>query len=336
MTNDILFAAICAIIGTFILIIKIYRFLPKSIKGIAYPHSHPIFGHIPYMIKNIDKLYDSDVEQIKKFGPTYQLIFPGKNNVRTCDPKNIKHILCDNFDNYVKFLPGDVSFVEELLGGGIFAADGLEAKNQRKAASHMFSTRLLREYAEGSFLNHGLVLSGVLMKHLTKNTNTMIDMQDYFFRFTMDSFSQIAFGNNLDSLNANSQPAFAFAFDRIQELVIMRHIYPGFVWRTQRLFQNSREIEIKKCQKIMHQYVDGVIDECEKNIFDRKDEKKRSDIISLNIVQADKEDRMIVRSELRDIVINFMLAGRDTTAVLLSWALVEFCRNPGWVELQWS
>ena len=59
-------------------------------------------------------------------------------------PEAIKHCLKDNFTNYVK---GDMfrDGLGEFLGEGIFVADGALWKLHRKVASHMFSTRLLRE-----------------------------------------------------------------------------------------------------------------------------------------------------------------------------------------------
>ncbi len=37
---------------------------------------------------------------------------------------------------------------------------------------------------------------------------------------------------------------------------------------------------------------------------------------------------------LRDLVINFMIAGRDTTAVALTWLFYELGKNPEW-EQRW-
>lgn len=300
----------------------------RLIPGIPYPKIHPILGHIQYVKDNHQRYYDADVEQVKSLGSTFQIAIPGKSiNVRTCDIGNIKHILYDNFDNYIKIDPKSTSFVHELLGNGIFAADGAEAKRQRKIASHMFSMRILRDYAVESFLEHGKILSDVLAKHC----GNTVDMEDYFSRYTMDSFAKIAFGIKIDSLNAGVKPEFAFAFDRIQELMIQRRFFPEFVWRLQRFFQTARESGIRENQKKMHRFVDHLIDEREK-IKDLDKEQNWGDIVSLYINQARKDNLQVDHTELRDIIKNFLLAGRDTTSVFLTWALSEFCLHPEWEE----
>lgn len=43
-------------------------------------------------------------------------------------------------------------------------------------------------------------------------------------------------------------------------------------------------------------------------------------------------DQTYTDERLRDVVINFIIAGRDTTAITLSWFFFELCRNPQVVE----
>lgn len=319
------------IVGVLVSLIAavLYCFRLTVVKGIHCPPMHPLLGHIPFLKANFARLWDAEVPIVNACGGTYQLVQPGRNvNIRTVNPANIKHMLSDNFDNYCKNFPGQANVAEEFFGNGIFAADGADAKAQRKTASHMFSTRVLRDHMERSFLDHGQQLCDVLAK---VPAGTVVDMQDYVLRFTMDSFSRIAFGVNLNSLNEPNRPAFAWAFDRIQELLKVRQLYPEVVWRTQRFFQTAREAEIRKCQKILHAFVKDVIQEREGHA-DLSDEKKWSDLMSRFVSQAKKNNESMDRDKLRDVILNFMIAGRDTTGCLLTWALVELHQHPEWEE----
>lgn len=56
---------------------------------------------------------------------------------------------------------------------------------------------------------------------------------------------------------------------------------------------------------------------------------KGSDIISLYMQRHDEEKEGELPDQvLRDVVINFMIAGRDTTANALTWAIYRLCLHP--------
>jgi len=45
-------------------------------------------------------------------------------------------------------------------------------------------------------------------------------------------------------------------------------------------------------------------------------------------VESEKDPENMNDKYLRDIILNFMIAGKDTTAALLSWFLYMLCKNP--------
>jgi len=55
-------------------------------------------------------------------------------------------------------------------------------------------------------------------------------------------------------------------------------------------------------------------------------------LMSRFVSQAKKHNETMDRAKLRDVILNFMIAGRDTTGCLLTWALVEFHHHPEWEE----
>ena len=51
------------------------------------------------------------------------------------------------------------------------------------------------------------------------------------------------------------------------------------------------------------------------------------DLLSLFVKDYSERGETVSMKELRDVAVNFIIAGRDTTASLLTWTLYELCAN---------
>ncbi|KAM7260938.1 hypothetical protein ACFE04_026413 [Oxalis oulophora] len=58
------------------------------------------------------------------------------------------------------------------------------------------------------------------------------------------------------------------------------------------------------------------------------DFKDKEDILSRFLVESEKNPDTMNEKYLRDIILNFMIAGKDTTANTLSWFIYLLCKNP--------
>jgi len=54
---------------------------------------------------------------------------------------------------------------------------------------------------------------------------------------------------------------------------------------------------------------------------------KKEDILSRFLLERERDPGCFDNKYLRDIILNFVIAGRDTTAGTLAWFLYELCRN---------
>ena len=114
--------------------------------------------------------------------------------------------------------------MHELLGDGIFNADGDLWFKQRKTASQMFTAN--------RFKNH---IWRVVQKNcqkvldfLSTNQEPVVDIFNLLNRFTLDSIGEIGFGTSIGSLENPVSP-FLRSFDEAQRIVFRRFVLPG--WR---------------------------------------------------------------------------------------------------------
>lgn len=54
----------------------------------------------------------------------------------------------------------------------------------------------------------------------------------------------------------------------------------------------------------------------------------KEDILSRFIIASDENPEEITNQYLRDIILNFLIAGKDTSANTLSWFFYMICKNP--------
>uniref|UniRef100_A0A7S2VVL8 Cytochrome P450 n=1 Tax=Triparma pacifica TaxID=91992 RepID=A0A7S2VVL8_9STRA len=317
--------------ATLFLVLLIWRRMkpyrrPKDVPG---PPTKPFVGCLTLIDSNWSHLPDFLLKYNELFGKTWCAPVPdigllGGAFFSVVDEASVKHVLKDKFDNYEKG-PNFRDALGEFLGEGIFTSDGPLWKVHRKVASHMFSRNLMRNGTLVAIKQVKCLIERLDMVAASESNNT-IDMQDMFFRLTIDVFANIAFGVELNSILGKKPHPFALAFDEVQNLSQKRFKDP--FWRIKRNFQMTEgERGIKKGCKTMQDFADTVI----KN--KRRDadsgEKMGPDLLS-RFLDPKTGDRREVPSvkELRDIVMNFMIAGRDTTACALSWTFYELVKNP--------
>lgn len=290
------------------------------------PKSWPIIGCTIEIARNWDRLHDWLVEMFSSDVRSVQVTFafPLAVGVYTVDPANVEHVLKTNFANYPK---GDsnCTVMRELFGLGIFSTDGSLWKEQRKVASYEFSSATLRNFSTVVFRDYACKLASRIAQFAS--TTEPFDLQDLMMRMTLDSISQIGFGVKLDSLS--NSVSFAKCFDEANCISYYRFCDP--LWQLKRLLNVGRERRLKECVKVLDDFSFDVIERRRKELAACKE--SRSDLLSRFIDLCNREGGEVAKSAftdkaLRDMILNFVIAGRDTTAVTLCWFFYMMTRHP--------
>jgi cytochrome P450 len=197
-----------------------------------------------------------------------------------------------------------------MFGDGIFNQEGAAWKHSRE----LLRTPLHHKHYESLdvFKQSVRDLIDVLSSH-----SGMIDLQPLFFRLTLDVSTEFLFGESVKSLKApksTGEQTFGEAFNTAQEFITTRFRLPDFYW----MIGGSKFR--KACQNV-HNFADQIID---RNLS-RNSEKSR---VFLDTVAESTADRAALRGQ----IINILVAGRDSTACLLTWTFYLLVRHPEALE----
>jgi cytochrome P450 len=196
-----------------------------------------------------------------------------------------------------------------LLGNGIFTQEGQAWKRSRELLRKQFS-RAQYQDLEQSLGEHVENLISLIPP------NGVVDLQPLFFSLTMDTATALLFGQSVYSLRANIDQAannkeFAASFNIAQEGLAKRARLAPFHF----LYNPSR---FRKACRTVHQYVEDYLKERQLLGNDSNPQIER-DQYSWFIEQLAEDSTST--TDLRDQLLNVLLAGRDTTACCLSWTL---------------
>ncbi|KAK2631152.1 hypothetical protein EUGRSUZ_L03322, partial [Eucalyptus grandis] len=273
---------------------------------------HPVAGTALNQLLNFGRLHHYMTDLAGKHG-TYRLLGPFWSEVYTSDPANVEYMLKTNFKNYGKGRY-NYSLLKDLLGDGIFAVDGDKWRQQRKVSSYEFSTKVLRDFS-----------SEVFRRNAAKLANICLKQQDLFMKSTLDSIFKVAFGVELDSMcGTNEEGAeFSRAFDDASAITLWRYV--DVSWEIKKFLNIGSEAALKKNIRIMDNFVYKLIRRKIEQMHNSTDDPlmKKEDILS-RFLQVTETDQ----TYLRDIILNFIIAGKDTTAATLSWFIYMLCKHP--------
>ncbi|TVU34750.1 hypothetical protein EJB05_16600, partial [Eragrostis curvula] len=205
--------------------------------------------------------------------------------------------------------------IEDFLGHGIFNSDGDQWLWQRKAASYEFSKRSLRNFVVDAVRFEVVERLLPLLERAARDGRTL-DVQDVLERFAFDNICRVAFGEDpacLDvddeGMSASQSAEFMRAFNDVQSAIVA--VAVG-LWRLKRLLNMEPERRLREALGTIHGYADRIVRE-------RRERGTaglacRDDFLSRFAASGEHSD-----ASLRDVVTNFLLAGRDTTSSALTW-----------------
>ncbi|KAK8078301.1 cytochrome P450 52A12 [Apiospora saccharicola] len=255
----------------------------------------------------------------------------------TTDPENIKAVLATRFKDYGHGNTRTGTF-GPLLGSGIFVVDGARWHESRALLRPNFAREQVADLE--SLERH----FSLLLSLIPQSGDATVNLATLFFRLTIDTSSEFLFGTSVDSLRAlkesggdpnktSADSAFAKAMNDAQVDILTR---TRFRW----LYHLTSHPHAKEAIEFIHAYVDRFVDEAvrqrealdlEKGSSTATTTTDGEKYVFLRELAKVTKDRKVIRDEL----LNILLAGRDTTASLLSNFFFVLAKRPDvWAKLK--
>ncbi|WP_040818727.1 cytochrome P450 [Litoreibacter arenae] len=221
------------------------------------------------------------------------------------DPDAIRRILRDRLDDYPK---SDVTknILRPAIGDSLFVAEGAHWRWQRRAAAPVFSHRNVASLAP--------IMSAAAERSCARidaHVGRAADMYSEMVTSTFEVISDVTFSGDEGFDREAIHKAIDGYIDSTAKVSLFDVLgLPTWIPRPGRMMSSGG-------MKAMKSMADGVIDSRKE-----KAEGEVMDLLDLLMAGEDPETkRKMNTSELRDNLLTFIVAGHETTALTLAWAL---------------
>ena len=236
------------------------------------------------------------------------------------DPAAVRRVFLDNAANYRKD-ELQLRILSPGLGKGLLTAEGESWRQQRRSLAPLFSPRQVAEF--GAAMQR--VAEATVKRVGHRRDGAVTDVGELTSRMALEVLEQTLFSQGLGREPSAFQKAVTSYFDSFGRLDPLDLIgAPAFLPRLGR--RRGRP-----ALKFFDTAVDAIIDS-RKALLDNGGEAPR-DLLTLLLGAKDPETGLgMPEADIRANIVTFIMAGHETTANGLTWALYLLSQSHDWRE----
>ena len=240
--------------------------------------------------------------------------FFGRSSFILNTPDTIKHVLVDNYENYVR-TPAAIRVLRPVLGEGLLIAEGRAWKHQRRTLAPAFTPR-----AVTPLVPHMIAVTSETIAKLQASCGEPVDLREAMQRMTLEIAGRTMFSFGMGRHGPTLRDFVAEYGERLARPHFLDLVLP-LGWPTPQDFARAR------FRKRWTQFVAMLM--AERRAAGKKDDAPPSDLFDLMGAARDPETGQAFTDEqLGDQVATMILAGHETTATALFWSLYLLALDP--------
>jgi cytochrome P450 len=229
-------------------------------------------------------------------------------------PDAIKHVLIDNYENYTR-TPAGLRVLRPMLGQGVLIAEGRAWKHQRRTLAPAFTPR-----AVSMLIPHMVAVTDETVTKLAKDSARPVDLREAMQHMTLEIAGRTMFSFGMDRHGPTLRNFVMEYGARLGRPYLLDMVLP-LSWPSPMDFARAR------FRKRWTEFVAMLI--AERRAAGKKDGAPPRDLFDLMDEARDPETgKGFSDEQLVDEVATMILAGHETTATALFWALYLLALDP--------
>ncbi len=284
----------------------------KRIDDLPGPPAWPIVGNL----LQLDPLsFHLDLERwAERYGPLYQLQVGGARTVVVSDPGFIDQVLRSR-PNIFRRESNQDRILAELGVSGVFNAEGDVWRPQRRLAVAALAQRHIREL----YPHIKCVAERLHRRWRTfAASGEPVDMVGDLQRYTVDITMLIAFGHDANTVENGAE-----GIQRQLEVVfpaITRRLFAPFP--TWRYFRSPADRRLDQALAQVRDWLRGLMDQA------RGFARAPANFLEAMVAAVDDRGEPFPEQVVISNLLTMLIAGEDTTAFTLAWAIHHLCDDP--------
>jgi cytochrome P450 len=240
--------------------------------------------------------------------------FFGRSSFILNTPDAIRHVLVDNYENYVR-TPAAIRVLRPVLGEGLLISEGRAWKHQRRTLAPAFTPR-----AVAPLVPHMIAATDETIAKLQAASNGPVDLREAMQRMTLEIAGRTMFSFGMDRHGAALRDFVMEYGQRLARPHVLDLILP-LSWPSPQDFARAR------FRKRWTQFVAMLM--AERRAAGKNEGAPPRDLFDLMGAARDPESGVAFTDEqLGDQVATMILAGHETTATALFWSLYLLALDP--------
>jgi cytochrome P450 len=296
----------------------------REIDELPHPPGLPLVGNL----LQIDKPHiHSQIEGwVRRYGNFFTFSLGRQRLLVVADHAAMGAILRDRPEGFRR-TPRFASIANEIgIGGGVFGAEGAAWNRQRRMVMASFDPRHLRAYFP-SLVRVSARLEGRWRRAAA--ADAAIDLQADLMRFTVDAISGLAFGSEVNTLESDDE-IIQRHLDKIFPAMYRRLLAPFATWRW---WKTRADRELDSSVAAVNAAIEGFVAAARQRLdADPVRRAAPANLLEAMLVAADDPGSGITDAEVSGNVMTMLLAGEDTTANTLAWAIWLLAEHPACLE----
>jgi len=291
----------------------------REIHELPAPPGWPLVGNLLQVDRA--RIHQQVERWTKEYGPYFRFRLGPRRILAIADHQAMGALLRDRPDGFRRTKKLTEISAEIGSAVGVFGAEGEAWKRQRRMVMAGFDPRHLRAYFP-SLVAVSERLAGRWGR--AADAGATIDLQADLMRYTVDTVAGLAFGAEVNTLESDAD-VIQQHLDKIFPAVFRRMFAAVPTWRW---WKSAADRELDRSVATVSAAIQGFVAAARKRLEDPARRAAPENLLEAMIVAADDPQSGITPSEVHGNVLTMLLAGEDTTANSLAWAIWLLFEHP--------